>query len=316
VYRFQKVLVAIDWWKSGPEERYGLSVADYEAVQTAMMLSSQHGAELTFVSILDQAEPGLGDVTEDVLDDRARPRLDKTLIALADRAEEQQIAARACVCYGTAWLELVREVLREEYDLVVLGHRESAGSPQTALGNTALKLLRNAPCAVWVTRPRSDPEDFFVLTPSDLSERSADLLHLVVALGQMTDSKTRLLHAVDRIDQDAIPTETISDEDGQTLQSKAHDAAEETLFEHLATTDHRTLTYGVLTHVVEGPADAAILKAIDEFTIDLLVMETGSAAGVPGQWGSTAETVLPRVPCGILAIKPDGFESPVTVQDE
>jgi len=48
--------------------------------------------------------------------------------------------------------------------------------------------------------------------------------------------------------------------------------------------------------------------------IDLIVMDTIGRTGIPGMiMGNTAERLLDRVECSILAIKPEGYISPVTL---
>nr|HID14119.1 universal stress protein [Anaerolineae bacterium] len=152
VIGFKKIMVGVDWKETGPEDRFGLSANGYDAVSVAVAVAAATDAEVTFVSILDCIDESSPDWNEETVDERIRPNLDQRLIALAEYASQQGAAARACVCYGTAWLELVREVLREAYDLVVLGAREA--TPDRPLGNLALKVLRNCPAPVWVTRPR------------------------------------------------------------------------------------------------------------------------------------------------------------------
>ncbi|MBE0500573.1 MAG: universal stress protein [Desulfuromonadales bacterium] len=46
---------------------------------------------------------------------------------------------------------------------------------------------------------------------------------------------------------------------------------------------------------------------------DIVVMGTVARTGLPGLLiGNTAEFVLARISCSILAIKPQGFNTPVT----
>jgi universal stress protein E len=66
-------------------------------------------------------------------------------------------------------------------------------------------------------------------------------------------------------------------------------------------------------HVVDGPPDEAILKAIDDFQIDLVVMGTAGNAGLSGfVVGTTAERLVSHLKCSVIAVKPAGFECPVT----
>ena len=59
-------------------------------------------------------------------------------------------------------------------------------------------------------------------------------------------------------------------------------------------------------------------EVIPEFVVaegvDILVMGTVARGGIPGLLiGNTAERVLRKITCSVLAIKPDEFVSPVRV---
>jgi nucleotide-binding universal stress UspA family protein len=62
------------------------------------------------------------------------------------------------------------------------------------------------------------------------------------------------------------------------------------LHEHLAPTDHRTMCYGILTHVADGDSSTTLRRLIDEWKIDLLVCGRGSRM----------DAVLPHVSCSVL----------------
>lgn len=50
----------------------------------------------------------------------------------------------------------------------------------------------------------------------------------------------------------------------------------------------------------------------DEMEADLLVMGTVCRTGIAGFFiGNTAESLIPDATCSVLALKPDGFVSPV-----
>src|SRR5262249_23524972 len=65
-------------------------------------------------------------------------------------------------------------------------------------------------------------------------------------------------------------------------------------------------------HLQKGDPPAAFAEFGRPSRIDLVVMGPVAGAGVGGLLiGSTAETVLQRVDCSVLAVKPEGFVSPV-----
>lgn len=62
----------------------------------------------------------------------------------------------------------------------------------------------------------------------------------------------------------------------------------------------------------KGWPDEVIPEFVVAEGIDLVVMGTVARAGIAGLMiGNTAERVLRKLPCSVLAVKPDGFVSPV-----
>jgi universal stress protein E len=52
----------------------------------------------------------------------------------------------------------------------------------------------------------------------------------------------------------------------------------------------------------------------EELRAELIVMGTVRHTGIEGMLiGSTAETILHRIDCSVLAVKPEGFVTPVTI---
>ncbi|HBE93283.1 MAG TPA: universal stress protein UspA, partial [Gammaproteobacteria bacterium] len=69
-------------------------------------------------------------------------------------------------------------------------------------------------------------------------------------------------------------------------------------------------------HLVLGPPEEVIPKLISREGIELIVMGTVARIGIQGLLiGNTAERILDSVDCSVLAIKPTGFETPVTLED-
>jgi nucleotide-binding universal stress UspA family protein len=53
-----------------------------------------------------------------------------------------------------------------------------------------------------------------------------------------------------------------------------------------------------------------------QLEVDLVVMGTVARTGIPGLiMGNTAEAILEQLDCSVLAIKPPGFVTPVSLQD-
>lgn len=65
-------------------------------------------------------------------------------------------------------------------------------------------------------------------------------------------------------------------------------------------------------HHARGRPDRTIPQLIDSLEVDILVMGTVARTGIPGFIiGNTAENTLREIRCSLLALKPNGFVSPV-----
>lgn len=65
-------------------------------------------------------------------------------------------------------------------------------------------------------------------------------------------------------------------------------------------------------HLVEGKPADVVANVADGEKVDLVVLGTVARLGILGHLiGNTAEDVLRKLHCGVVAIKPAGFESPI-----
>ncbi|MEX2133825.1 MAG: universal stress protein [Acidimicrobiia bacterium] len=64
---------------------------------------------------------------------------------------------------------------------------------------------------------------------------------------------------------------------------------------------------------MQGTASKVFPKLADVLEVGLIVMGTVARTGISGLiMGNTAETILRSVRCSVLAVKPEGFVTPVT----
>jgi len=67
-------------------------------------------------------------------------------------------------------------------------------------------------------------------------------------------------------------------------------------------------------HLIKGTAARAILDYTRRADVDLLVMGTVGRGGIDGLLiGNTAEMVFEDIQCSVLALKPEGFVTPISL---
>jgi nucleotide-binding universal stress UspA family protein len=65
-------------------------------------------------------------------------------------------------------------------------------------------------------------------------------------------------------------------------------------------------------HLLKGPAAQVVPHVVAKRRVNLLVMGTVARVGVSAAvMGNTAERVLDEVSCSVIAVKPEGFVSPI-----
>jgi nucleotide-binding universal stress UspA family protein len=70
-------------------------------------------------------------------------------------------------------------------------------------------------------------------------------------------------------------------------------------------------------HLLQGEPAAVIERFVEQHGVDLLVLGTVARGGISGLlMGNTAEQLMGKVKCSLLALKPDGFVSPIQLPEE
>ena len=315
--RFRNILVGVDLSSADRLADVELTPPSREALRRAIWLAAHTRGDLTIFSVLDVSEQAQAVLQEELK--HAPGDLEREAYEILDRfvaeAKSEGVEARQKIAFGTPWQAICRQVLAEKHDLVVVGTRDLGQIGRILFGSTGMKLLRNCPCPVWVTRPDPNWDDLNILVPSDFSEVSLEALRIAVNGGQLVETRLHLLHALEGQIGPPAWFGRVQRQIVEQYLACQREEAKKALHEQLALTDYRTLQHGVHVHVVEGPPDEAILKAIDDFEIDLVVMGTAARSGLSNLvLGNTAERLISHMKCSVIAVKPLEFTCPVGIE--
>ena len=286
----------------------------------AAELAHRNGARLTLAAAVDRLPPwsalltrGLSnaDLQQAVLEQR-RAELERLAAGLG-----ADLRVQARVLVGTPFLEVVRAVLRDGYDLVIKGAEGSAGGG--LFGSTDLHLLRKCPVPVWIDRPGRAAGYRRVLAavdprPDEPQRDNLDrlILELAASMAAAYGAELHVLHAWNVPGEATLtgpfmnmPAEEVAAM-GRAVR-KRRDAELRALLER-----HTPRVPGYRVHLLKGSASRVIPAFVRRRRVDLVVMGTVGRTGLPGFFiGNTAENVLNQVTSSVLAVKPEGFVSPV-----
>ncbi len=297
--RFRNILVV-----------YTNQIGDAATLARAVDLAKANRARLKIVEVLDER-------SENALVEERRLNLER----MATSVQHEGVESSVRVLMGNTFLEITREVIREQHDLVLITAEGRRGLRGMIFGSTSLHLMRKCPCPVWVTKETnaSQPEHYsgvlaaIDLRPSATGGRPLDLtiLELASSLARREESPLVIVHAWELIgdEVEASRAELTAEARASLLAGFEEERRRQTK-QLLDQIDLDGLDDEVL--FVRGEPNWVIPEIADDRSIEITVMGTLSRTGVPGFFiGNTAETVLQQVDCAVMTVKPEGFVSPV-----
>ena len=321
--RFRKILCVV---QSG----------EASVLARAVTLAESNQASLTVVALADRVR-GIGGSPEE---SSAAAEVQRALVsteaqALASLIEplRERIEITSKVLIGVPFLQIVREVLSQGHDLVVK-EPENPEWLDRLLGSDDMHLLRKCPCPVWLVKPSSATTNKRILAAVDAGEdyRQAELgarralsLEILGVAGSLALSEFAELHVVhvwDAIGESAMRGVFMRRPENEVQAYVGHVRSE-----HAASLnrlmDEATAKLGKEAvgflkpqiHLLKGWAQKEVPVLAQELDVDLVVMGTLGRTGIPGLiMGNTAEAILSQLDCSVLAIKPPGFVTPVTLE--
>ena len=230
------------------------------------------------------------------------------------------------VCGGKPFLEIIRDVIAEDRDLVIKAAEAWAGAPRSLFTSTDQHLLRKCPAPVWLHMPDTPRAARAVLAavdvdldaasqPETLQGLNRHVLETAAKTAQLTGATMHIVHAW-----------TAPGEGMMWMWSNAPDPQREvdaylqSIFDQSRASIDRLVSdlalepAGLRRHSIRGAAREIIPNQVRDRNIDILVMGSIARTGIPGFIiGNTAEDVLNRVECSVVIVKPPGYISPVRV---
>ena len=239
------------------------------------------------------------------------------------------------VLIGTPFLEIIREVLRNGRDLVIK-IPEHQDWLDRLFGSDDMHLLRKCPCPVWLIKPQAPKNYRHILAAVDVDDAypsqemesrralNAQVLEMASSLSLTESADLHIGHVWDAIGESALRSSAFIRKSKEEIDAyveqvkRQHSDNLNALLHEVASGQGRdALDYlEPKLHLVKGWARKEIPALAKQIEADLVIMGTVARTGVPGFiMGNTAETILNQVDCSVLAIKPLGFVTPVTLED-
>ena len=298
-----------------------------ELLSRAISVAKSNQAQVTLIDPVD-SEPGEFAATFAALPGARGQEIEQELLnfhrarlsEIAASLKAQGIGTRTLVPQGVPFIEIIREVLRGGYDLVMKGADGSQSGRPQRFGSTDLHLLRKCPCPVWIMKHGASSSYVRILAainpdPSDDGRTALDrlILDLATSLSERDSSELNVVHAWRLVGEETFRNSAfLHSREGEIdrllkEEERQHCSRLETVLE-----GYRIADRGGHVHLVKGDAGERIPALPRDLDADLIVMGTVGRTGISGYFiGNTAEAILNQVDCSVLAVKPPAFRTPV-----
>ena len=314
---FSKLLLVVD------------DAIDTTLLARAFELAREHQAELTILDVIP--EPAVSAVAaaefggksallERIVDGR-RERLAEAVEGVAGGA-----GARVHVIVGRRYLEAIHAVLEHGYDLV-LKRAEAPTWLHRFFTSDDLHLLRKCPCPVWLLQPGASPAEKRVLAAIDVDPDAGSpaddplnrrILRFAAAVAAFEGAEMHVVHAWESPVAGFAALWSDVPEDAERHFRDGEYAARRDVMGAIDArlrADLGEATYRFLEPTwqrLHGRPELRIPEYAAQIRASVVVMGTVARTGIPGLIiGNTAEDILQQLRCGVLAIKPEDFVSPV-----
>jgi nucleotide-binding universal stress UspA family protein len=307
MHQFKHILVATD-------TRFD----QHQMVDEAAKLAAHSGAKLMIVDVLPEfswtVKMSMKD-HEHVVELIAQEK-SKALNQIAEKLGDRGLEISTQVLRGKTSVEIIRAVLRNSHDLVMRTTKGKDSQEAGFFGRTSTRLLRKCPCPVWLVRPDRPPvyQNIFACVDTSSGEKTdADLNDTIFQLAQEVSSYHKvsfaLVHAWSIWNEQMLKSRMLA-EKYEELRKDAE--AQETRLLDLFADRHGWKGGADQLFLLKGEAGAVIADLAKRKQADLIVMGTVARSGLQGVlMGNSAERILDRVQCDVLAVKPTNFVCPV-----
>jgi universal stress protein A len=127
-----------------------------KAIEYALAFARRFGANITLLHVMEletcPADFGYGPVTVQISSKERLKKAKARLNALGRKLADGKLLVEPLVLSGTAYVGITEAAKMQETDLIIMGTHGNDSKEETPMGSTAERVVRHAPCPVFVVR--------------------------------------------------------------------------------------------------------------------------------------------------------------------
>lgn len=303
------------------------------ALKRAATLARSNNARLTVCANIDaipsEMRMGLITVTSHEVLDVAIQKKREWLNSKLDSVATDGVSVDTKVLVGKPFIEIIRQVLRDDHDLIIKCADADLGLREMLFGSTDKHLMRKCPCPVWIIKPTERQKYLRILAAVDQDPEkpvkdalNRQILEMAASMALAEDSEVHVVHAWAVFAEGLLRSHKwdFSEAEFESMLKEEAAGRRRWLDDLVADRGKMSGSNGtdaldLHLHVIKGAAQHVVPNLARELSADLVVMGTVARTGIDGFFmGNTAESILGELDCSVLTIKPPGFTSPVTLE--
>ncbi|TWT82443.1 Universal stress protein E [Planctomycetes bacterium CA13] len=293
------------------------------AVRRAVTVASENNADVTLMEVIKPIPHAVGYVTHAAEPEELQRLIvedhRKRLLEIATEYLNTGVPIDVFVTVGDSACEMVRQVVNDKHDLVIKA-ADGLSLSGRWFGSISRSLLRMCPCPVWILKPEVHGDFDQVVAAIDIDTGepkhlalNRKILELAFAIAERDNADLHVVSAWDLWMEKSLRKRAGDAEVDSTLSG--YEKRLRTVLNELVS-KQEAKPKSVQIHFIRGNPSKIIEAVSQKVEADLVVMGTVCRTGAASFLiGNTAESLLEHVTCSVLALKPEGFVSPITFDD-
>jgi nucleotide-binding universal stress UspA family protein len=301
---------------------------DQLALKQATALAKSNQAQLTVIAYFDNLssihknQPETNLLMQELLKHK-QEQLNQNISQYT-----QGIETEVKVFFGKPFIEIIREVIEFDRDLLIKSIEQTKGIGSVVFGSLDFKLLRKCPCPVWLIKPFEQQGYKEIVVAIDYEPDNTEnealnkqMLTMAVSLSLSEFSELHVVHAWELAHESFLRSSRMHNSKEEVDAMVVAEEKKRSMWlkeiidkstSHLHPSTNQYVNPQL--HVIKGQAKYVIPEFTKNLGAELIIMGTVGRSGIPGYIiGNTAETILNSISCSVLAVKPKDFICPINL---
>ncbi|MDU0355088.1 universal stress protein UspE [Paraglaciecola aquimarina] len=218
------------------------------------------------------------------------------------------------IWHNRPYESIIYEVIEQSYDLIVKGTQQHDTFQSVIFTPTDWHIMRKAPVPVLLVKDHDWPQNGHVLAAVnvgvDVIEHQSlnnEITRQAKYFANLLDANLHLVNSFSGTPANIVIE--IPEFNPSHYDDMAKNHHQEYMREHASTHNIEE----AFCHVEQGLPEDIIPKYAKQLDAELVVLGTVGRVGISAALiGNTAEHVIDKLNCDVLAIKPEGFQCPLT----